>query len=38
MEKSDEVLGELHREEACRLRSSLERFIPDLTFSAAPVM
>lgn len=37
-EKADEVLGELHREEAHRLRSSLERLIPDLTLSGGPIM
>jgi hypothetical protein len=29
----DEVLGELQREEAQRLKNSLERLIPDLTFA-----
>lgn len=37
-ETCDEVLGELQREEACRLRNSLERLIPDLRLSATPIM
>ena len=38
LEKGDVVLGELHREEACRLKCSLERLIPDLIFPATPIM
>ena len=38
VESCDVVLGELQREEAHRLRNSLERLIPDLTFVATPIM
>ena len=37
-EDRDAVLGELQREEACRLRSSLERLIPGLALVSTPVM
>jgi hypothetical protein len=38
VEECDEVLGELHHEEARRLKSSLKRLIPDLTFSGTQIM
>jgi hypothetical protein len=38
VEELDQVLWELHREEARRLTDSLNRLIPDLTFAGAQIM